>query len=1140
MTIYEDYFKHTRTHLQEHGPKTIVLLQNGKFYEIFNLRRRADTGRPSAKLTKLHDPPHYPINGDQYSLINDVSQLCTLTVSARHQFENHDVLMAGIPTQQLDKYVEILIADGYTVPVYNQEYDGKNPPRNLACIYSAGTYCPTDDSLAATQLTNTVMCVWLDLNKRHDKIFLAVATVDSTTAKSTISEYTRDYHHQPTTYDDVERAVTIHQPNEIILIGNVPSQHLNDVVQFTGMKHSHTHIHSTALNDPLHDELAVRCSKQTYQLNIIKHFFPHVNQNNFMHDYLATPFATQAFCYLLNFFSTHNARLIQSIEPPVIDNHQQLVLANNCLEQLNIINPQMHSKSLLALLDKCITPIGRREFHLILQHPITDVDALNESYSITQHLLDHRPPSPTTSSAHTSASISASASLLASSYADTLRKLLSQVRDIERFNLKANVNRLTPKDFHILHKNIETCTHIYDYIRDDDVIVGLLDRKLADIANAREARPRSDRDRDHDHDPTRTLENIFDNLQSLKFFIQRFFDLDTCANQDKHCISENIFLPGNYPDLDQKHEMLLNADNKINAVHQYLNSLVAKSERKSADGSISTLVKKNVTEKTPMHLSLTQRRASMLKLEIERLRKTNPSGIVSIKYNDNYDNNDNRHDNDENNEDGNDKAKANASLQFNLSLFEYRPKTSTKPDSDLNLFHPELDVICRGLFDARETMHETLQTTFSSVTRQCIEEHQPHVNQLVRFIRHIDILQCKAHIAEKLNLQAPTIVPASQSFLIMEGLRHCLVEHTQTDELYVSNDISFGCFQGPYANPTSTSNSMSQGYLLYGTNAVGKTCLIKSIGMAVIMAQAGLFAPCSSMTYSPYDQIFTRIVNRDDIFKGMSTFAMEMSELRTILNMCGPKSLVLGDELCSGTENISAISIFVAGLEILTKAKSSYIFATHFHEMQHCPEINSLPQLGMKHMRVRYNAETGLLEYNRRLEDGCGEAMYGLEVCRSLSMPLAFLERAHVIRTNLPQSSTLTPPVLQQNPSRYSGKKLMGACQLCRANKATETHHIHPQKDADANGFITTAVGTFHKDHPANLMAMCEECHHKTHASRSGGTSPSTVWTKTDSDGGGDGGGDLAEAEPMPMPVTKRKSSSAAAAAGRKKSGGGR
>lgn len=1110
MTIYEDYFKHTRTQLQEHGPKTIVLLQNGKFYEIFNLRRRADTGRPSARLTKLHDPPHYPINGDQYSLMNDVSQLCTLAVSARHQFENHDVLMAGIPTQQLDKYVEILVGNGYTVPVYNQEYDGKNPPRNLACIYSAGTYCPADDTLAAAQLTNTVMCVWLDLNKRHDKIFLAVATVDSTTSKSTISEYTRDYHHQPTTYDDIERAVTIHQPNEVILIGNVPSQQLHDVVQFTGMKHSHTHIHSTAPNDPLHDELALRCSKQTYQLNIIKHFFPHVNQNDFMHDYLATPFATQAFCYLLNFFSTHNARLIQSIEPPVIDNHQQLVLANNCLEQLNIINPQTHSKSLLALLDKCITPIGRREFHLLLQHPITDVDALKESYSVTQHILDHRPPSPTTSPSH--ASTTASASFLASSYTDTLRKLLSNVRDIERFNLKANVNRLTPKDFHILHKNIEACAHIYNYIQHDDVIVALLDRKLADVANARDTR--------HDDNETKgTLAAIFDNLQSLKTFIERFFDLESCANQDKHAISENIFLPGNYPELDHKHEMLLNADNKINAIHQHLNALVAKSERKSADGSISTLVKKNVTEKTPMHLSLTQRRASMLKLEIERLRKTNPSGVVSIKFDDDNDDDD----------DGDDKRASDASLQFNLSIFEYRPKTSTKPDSDLNLFHPELDVLCRGLFDARETMHDTLQTTFCSVTRQCIEEHQPHVNQLVRFIRHIDILQCKAHIAEKLNLQAPTIVPSSHSFLVMEGLRHCLVEHTQTDELYVSNDISFGCFEGAYAAP------MKQGYLLYGTNAVGKTCLIKSIGMAVIMAQAGLFVPCSSMTYSPYDQIFTRIVNRDDIFKGMSTFAMEMSELRTILNMCGPKSLVLGDELCSGTENISAISIFVAGLEILTKAESSYIFATHFHEMQHCPEINSLPQLGMKHMRVRYNAETGLLEYNRRLEDGCGEAMYGLEVCRSLSMPLAFLERAHVIRTNLPQSAALTPPVLQQNPSRYSGKKLMGACQLCRTNKATETHHIHPQKDADANGFITTAVGTFHKDHPANLMALCEECHHKTHASHSGGISPSTVWTKTDSGGGG-GGGHLAEteAEPMPMPIAKRKSS---AAAGRKKSG---
>ena len=84
--------------------------------------------------------------------------------------------------------------------------------------------------------------------------------------------------------------------------------------------------------------------------------------------------------------------------------------------------------------------------------------------------------------------------------------------------------------------------------------------------------------------------------------------------------------------------------------------------------------------------------------------------------------------------------------------------------------------------------------------------------------------------------------------------------------------------------------------------------------MAVVMAQAGLYVPCASMTYRRTTPS-SRIINRDDLFRGLSTFAMEMAELRTILLMNDRKSLILGDELCSGTENVSAISIFVAGLE---------------------------------------------------------------------------------------------------------------------------------------------------------------------------------------------------------------------------------
>ena len=76
------------------------------------------------------------------------------------------------------------------------------------------------------------------------------------------------------------------------------------------------------------------------------------------------------------------------------------------------------------------------------------------------------------------------------------------------------------------------------------------------------------------------------------------------------------------------------------------------------------------------------------------------------------------------------------------------------------------------------------------------------------------------------------------------------------------------------------------------------------------MAQSGMFVPASSFTYYPYDAIFTRIIGNDNLFKNLSTFAVEMSECSSIINMSDENSLILGDEVCSGTENRSANSIF--------------------------------------------------------------------------------------------------------------------------------------------------------------------------------------------------------------------------------------
>jgi DNA mismatch repair protein MutS len=317
---------------------------------------------------------------------------------------------------------------------------------------------------------------------------------------------------------------------------------------------------------------------------------------------------------------------------------------------------------------------------------------------------------------------------------------------------------------------------------------------------------------------------------------------------------------------------------------------------------------------------------------------------------------------------------------------------------------------------------------------------------------------------------------SEKSFVDARDLRHVLIEHLQQQEIYVPNDICLG--KKEIIEETNTID----GILLYGTNAVGKTSFIRALGIAIIMAQSGMYVPCSKFIYKPYTAIYSRILGNDNLFKGLSTFAVEMSELRVILKNADKNSFILGDELCSGTETESALSIFMASLQELDKKDCSYIFATHFHEVLKYDELLDLQKrerITIKHLEVWFDREKQCLVYDRKLKSGAGTRNYGLEVCKSLFLSEHFLERAYNIRNKYyPENQGF----LTHNESRYNSKKIRGVCEMCNTNIGEEIHHMYPQEMAESGGYISTEdSGVFHKNHPANLMSICEKCHLNMH-----------------------------------------------------------
>jgi len=378
-------------------------------------------------------------------------------------------------------------------------------------------------------------------------------------------------------------------------------------------------------------------------------------------------------------------------------------------------------------------------------------------------------------------------------------------------------------------------------------------------------------------------------------------------------------------------------------------------------------------------------------------------------------------------------------------------KSNKKVDSK------EISSLCSTIHKTFSQLREQLALEYDLFLEK-IKDEGDHIQVIVKYITRLDMLLSKAYIAKKYNYCKPEIDQTRETaFFAAEGLRHPLIEHLQASELYVPNDISLG--------------NDNCGTLLFGTNAVGKSSLIRSIGIAIVLAQSGMFVPCSSFMYRPYTQLFTRILGNDNIFKGLSTFAVEMSELRTILKMSNENSLILGDELCSGTETTSALKIFSAGVIKLHERNASFIFATHFHEVTHMKPVMDLKHLNMTHMSVIYNREKDQLIYERKLKDGPGNHEYGLEVCKALSLPQDFMDLAHSLN---PRES-----LLSKQSSHYNARKLKGDCELCGTAMGKDIHHLQHQQFASEDGFIEH----FHKNHKANLINICKSCHIKIHDS---------------------------------------------------------
>ena len=508
-------------------------------------------------------------------------------------------------------------------------------------------------------------------------------------------------------------------------------------------------------------------------------------------------------------------------------------------------------------------------------------------------------------------------------------------------------------------------------------------------------------------------------LEDFMIYYKKKFDLSEMEKVNLIQINKNIFNKGIHPELDSMGDDISCLENIFENVLSCLN------EGKSIENS-SNEFKLEKNKDNIKSITITLNRFSNLKKDKSRCNYIN-------------------------------KLLSKCSLSLD-DIIEKPVSTNNKTN---------LKISFKGMNDSQSKLSE-LQSEFKSrITELYLHELKhfyENYESLFIYISHfvglVDFYSTNAKNSVDFCYTRPNIVYESKdSFIDTVGIRHPLIEQIQVDIPYISNDVSIG----------------SESMILYGLNSSGKSSLMKSIGMNLIMAQTGMFTACKSFNFHPYNHIFSRVIGGDNLFKGQSSFVSEINEIRTILKRTDNHSLVLGDELLNSTETTSAIAMIVSGINILSRKNTSFIFASHLHELCDIDSIKNLSNVNIYHLSVDYDNEKNILIYNRKLKPGNGNSLYVLEVAYSLDMPQEFLSFAHSVRDEFLNRNKF---IVEPRISKYNKDVYMDICSVCD-KKCEEVHHLNPQEKANDHGFIKNKQ--LHMNHKSNLLPICIECHDNIH-----------------------------------------------------------